>query len=61
MINDQGEQIEAWQQRCKEMEEQMRRFTSLGQYGANDETFEAVLKQEFELMRSRYEKQVFTL
>lgn len=39
----------------------MRRFTSLGKYGSNDETFEAVLRQEFEAMRSRYEKQVFTL
>ena len=43
------------------MEDQMRGFTSLGKYGSNDETFEAVLRQEFDLMRTRYEKTVNTL
>ena len=60
-INDQHEKIEVWQRRCKEMEDQMRRFTSLGQYGENDETFESVLRAEFEVMRSQYEKQVTIL
>ena len=55
-INDQLEQLENWQKRCKEMEDQMRNFTSLGQYGNNDETFESVLRQEFDMMRTRYEK-----
>ena len=55
-IKDQTEQLENWQKRCKEMEDQMRNFTSLGQYGNNDETFESVLRQEFDMMRTRYEK-----
>lgn len=45
--------MQVYQYRISEMEDQMRSFTSLSGMSANDETFEAVLRAEFEIMRQR--------
>ena len=36
----------------------MRDFTSLNTYNEADETFERVLREEFQLMRQKYEQKV---
>ena len=42
-----------FEHRIEQMEESMRQFTSLSNTRENDETFEAVLRAEFEIMRQR--------
>ena len=37
------------------MEGEMRQFTSLAGLDENDETFEAVIRQEFQIMRKKFE------
>ena len=37
--------------RASELEDNMRSLTSIADMGSNDETFEAVLRAEFQLMR----------
>ena len=40
--------------RCEELKESMRQFTSLADKDENDETFEAVLRNEYELLREQF-------
>ena len=39
----------------------MREFTSLGTYNEADDTFETVLREEFQLMRKKFEQKVDSL
>lgn len=52
-ITDKDYDIAHYQNRCTELEDQMRDFTSISGMGANDETFEAVLRAEFQAMRKK--------
>ena len=49
-----SQEIQVYEHRISEMEDQMRSFTSLSSTSSNDETFEAVLRAEFEIMRQRF-------
>ena len=43
------------------MEDSMREFTSLAGCAGNDETFEGILRAEFELMRRRLNEKIESL
>ena len=53
IVAEKNSEIAHFQDRINEMEDQMRRFTSLANTSKNDETFESVLRAEFENMRRR--------
>ena len=51
--------LEMWKMRCKELEETLRNMTSIGASTEEmDDTFEAVIRSEFEMMIKNYEKKV---
>ena len=54
--------LEMWKMRCKELEETLRNMTSIGASTEEmDDTFEAVIRAEFEMMIKNYEKKVKSL
>ena len=50
-IEEKDQEIAQLQDRAEDMEDQMREFTSIANVSLNDETFESVLRKEFEMMR----------
>lgn len=51
----------ATESRVAEMEDYMRSFTSIADTAEMDDTFEAVLRSEFQLMRARLTEKIETL
>jgi len=50
-LEEKDQEIAQLQDRAEDMEDQMREFTSIANVSLNDETFESVLRKEFEMMR----------
>ena len=50
-MREKDDSMSLLEHRCEELKESMRQFTSLTDKDENDETFEAVLRNEYELMK----------
>ena len=60
-MQEKEKDLMAMETRISEMEEYMRSFTSIADTAELDDTFEAVLRSEFELMRARLCEKIETL
>jgi len=60
-LADKQKDVEAQEARNNELEGHMRMFTSMADTAENDDTFEAVLRSEFQIMRARLTEKIETL
>ena len=50
-MSEKDEAMALLEHRCEELKDSMRQFTSLADKDENDETFEAVLRNEYDLLK----------
>ena len=61
LMQEKERDLAVFEERASEMEDQMRQFTSIAGMSENDDTFEAVLRAEFALMRNRLNTKIENL